>query len=124
MSTSILDVRRCAMIAGLLWGITATPVSAATLYVAPDGNDAWSGKLQHSNAQRTDGPLATLAGARNAFRRAKTRGPLTEAVCVQVAAGTYPLLRRRLLLKTATSVPLSPPLGCRCLPLVVRRAVE
>ena len=79
------------MIAGVLWGMTTTPLAAATLYVAPDGNDAWSGKLQHTNAQRTDGPLATLMGARNAVRRAKARGPLTEAVYIHVAAGTYPL---------------------------------
>ena len=79
MSTLIQDLRRCALIAGLLWGMTATPVSAATLYVAPDGNDAWSGKLQHSNARRTDGPLATLVGSQKRRptregRRAVDRG--------------------------------------------------
>ena len=30
------------------------------LYVATNGNDAWSGKLPEPNADGTDGPLATL----------------------------------------------------------------
>lgn len=91
MSTSIVTLRRYGLIAVLLWTTVATPAGAATLYVAPDGNDAWSGKLEHANAGRTDGPLASLAGARNALRRVKAQGTLSEAVCVEVAAGTYPL---------------------------------
>lgn len=64
---------------------------AVTLYVAPDGNDAWSGKRNDANAQGTDGPLATLVGARNAVRRLKEQGPLTESVQVSVAGGSYRL---------------------------------
>jgi hypothetical protein len=30
------------------------------LYVAPDGNDSWSGRLDRPNRSRTDGPLRTL----------------------------------------------------------------
>ena len=94
MSTSILDVRRCVMIAGLLWGMTATPVSAATLYVAPDGNDAWSGKLEQPNAEQHR--RAAGHAGRGQKRRAAAEGPrpLKEAVHVNVAAGTYPLARR------------------------------
>ena len=61
---------------------------AATFHVAPDGNDAWSGKLQRPNAAGTDGPLASLAGARDAIRRLKAQGA-AEAVTVLVADGTY-----------------------------------
>ncbi len=38
-------------------------------YVAVNGGDRWSGRLPEPNAARTDGPLATLAGARDAVRR-------------------------------------------------------
>jgi len=66
-------------------------VSAATFYVAPSGDDRWSGTLQKPNAEKTDGPLATLTAARDAIRRLKARGGLREPVTVFLAAGTYPL---------------------------------
>lgn len=37
-----------------------TQSTGKTLYVAPNGNDAWSGSLPEPNTARTDGPLATL----------------------------------------------------------------
>ena len=40
-------------------------------YVSPKGNDAWSGRLIEPNADGTDGPLATLAGAQKALRALK-----------------------------------------------------
>jgi hypothetical protein len=62
---------------------------AATLHVAPDGNDAWSGTLERPNAGQTDGPLASLNGARDAVRKLKAQGPLSEPVHVVIAAGEY-----------------------------------
>ncbi len=38
------------------------------LHVSTNGNDGWSGCLTEPNADRTDGPLATIAGARNRVR--------------------------------------------------------
>ena len=67
--------------AGLL-GPSTTAFAAATLYVATDGNDAWTGKLAAPNAERSDGPLATLAKARDAVRALKAAGPLVEPVSV------------------------------------------
>ncbi len=64
---------------------------AETFYVAPDGNDGWSGRQPQPSADRTDGPLATLAGARDAIRRRKALGALAEPVRVLVAGGTYTL---------------------------------
>jgi hypothetical protein len=64
---------------------------ASTLYVSPTGSDAWSGRLERPNGAKTDGPLASLQGARDAVRRLKAAGPLKEPVRVLVAAGTYPL---------------------------------
>ncbi|HOS92397.1 MAG TPA: hypothetical protein PLQ54_03730, partial [Armatimonadota bacterium] len=63
------------------------PVS---LFVSPDGRDTWTGRLAAPNPARTDGPLATLAGARDRLRalRANRRlGPVT----VLVRGGTYVL---------------------------------
>ncbi|MEI6501702.1 MAG: right-handed parallel beta-helix repeat-containing protein, partial [Armatimonadota bacterium] len=66
-------------------------VHAATLFVSPAGKDAWSGRLQASNKTGTDGPVASLQGARDAVRRLKAQGPLTEPVTVRFAKGGYPL---------------------------------
>jgi 3D (Asp-Asp-Asp) domain-containing protein len=69
----------------------ASVASAATFHVAPDGNDQWSGRLEKPNAGKTDGPLASLAGARDAVRKLKAAGPLKEPVKVVVADGLYTL---------------------------------
>jgi hypothetical protein len=62
---------------------------AATLYLAPDGDDSWSGRLERPKRDRSDGPLASLAGARDAIRRLKSAAPLAEPIRVIIAAGTY-----------------------------------
>lgn len=67
------------------------PACALTLHVAPTGHDAWSGKLAEPNPGKTDGPVATLPGARDAIRKLKAAGPLTEPVTVKVAKGSYPI---------------------------------
>ncbi len=74
--------------AGLL-GLSAAAIAGTTFYVATDGNDAWSGKLAAPNAERSDGPLATLAKARDAVRALKAAGPLAEPVNVQIRGGVY-----------------------------------
>jgi len=63
-----------------------------TIHVAPGGDGHWSGALSHPNAARTDGPLATLKGARDRIRTLRHEqkigfGPIT----VMIAAGTYPV---------------------------------
>lgn len=51
------------------------------LYVSTEGNDSWSGRLAEPNEDRTDGPFATIAKARDAVREmkhaAKLAGPVT-----------------------------------------------
>ena len=57
-------------------------------YVAPDGDDGWSGRCASPNRSRTDGPFRTLKRAQDAVRAAKregSRGPVT----VLVRGGTY-----------------------------------
>ncbi len=56
----------------------------AVWYVAPDGNDAWTGQREVANPERTDGPLATLAAARDVSR--KTAG---EPRRIVLAAGRF-----------------------------------
>src|SRR2546426_1570125 len=60
-------------------------------YVSPDGNDAWSGKLAATNADKTDGPFATIGKARDAIRHLKAQGPLTQPVTVYLRGGLYVL---------------------------------
>ena len=91
MATLMLRVCCRTLAIGLLLCCMPTSLLAATLHVAPNGNDTWSGQLQQPNAGKTDGPLATLAGARNAVRRLKAQGPLKAAVEVIVAPGAYSL---------------------------------
>jgi len=71
--------------------IAAQVTSAAKLYVSPKGSDSWSGRMEQPNSQKTDGPKASLAGARDAIRQLKSKGPLKAPVRVVVAAGTYTL---------------------------------
>jgi hypothetical protein len=77
---------------GLILLALAAPVSAATLFVAPEGRDTWSGSEARPNAAQSDGPLASLEGARNRVRQLQQSGPLSEPVLVVIAEGTYPLL--------------------------------
>ncbi len=64
---------------------------AVTLHVSTAGNDWWSGRLAQPNKERTDGPLASLAGARDTIRLLKSKGPLVSTVRVIVLDGTYTL---------------------------------
>ena len=81
---------RAWLVSSLVLGLTgALPVLALDLHVAPGGNDDWSGKLALPNATHTDGPLGSLTGARNAIRKLKASGPLTEPLRVLVADGRY-----------------------------------
>lgn len=69
---------------------TAEKASGVSLYVSTDGNDAWSGRLAEPNAAKTDGPFASITGARDAIRRLKaTQGELTEPVNVFIRGGVY-----------------------------------
>ena len=64
---------------------------AVSFYVSPQGNDQWSGRLARPNRQRTDGPVASLAGARDKIRRLKSQGAITNPMRIIVMDGTYTL---------------------------------
>ena len=71
--------------------------SDAAFFVAPDGNDRWSGRLAAPNAAGNDGPFATLARARDAVREVKTTGAVQEPITVMVRGGKYYLDRTLIL---------------------------
>lgn len=71
--------------------LAAPAARSLTLYVAPNGNDAWSGKLAAPNLAGSDGPLASLPGARDAIRRSKAAGTLKAPVKVLLRGGMYSL---------------------------------
>jgi hypothetical protein len=60
------------------------------LHVAPTGRDTWSGMSAAPNAAKTDGPLASLAGARDAVRRLRALGQMPAGgVTVEFQRGRY-----------------------------------
>lgn len=70
----------------------AEPKPGLVLYVAPAGDDAWSGRLATPNPARTDGPVKTLLRARDLVRALKQAGGLPDGgVEVRVHTGTYEL---------------------------------
>jgi len=93
MSMTRLRGAPLAALATALALICARPAAASgvlKLYVSPRGDDAWSGRLERPALDGTDGPLASLAGARDAIRRLrKKHGRLLQAVTVEFADGTY-----------------------------------
>jgi len=67
------------------------PFKSGDLYVSPQGNDRWSGKLAAPNAEGSDGPVATLKRARDLIRERKVSGELAGPLTVWVRGGRYPL---------------------------------
>src|SRR6476660_9418539 len=63
------------------------------LYVAPIGNDRWTGRSARINDTKTDGPLATMEGARNVIRGLKARLGEVPPVRVLFASGSYRLTK-------------------------------
>jgi hypothetical protein len=83
------NVKLCGLMLWLL--LVTTSCLGELLYVSPTGNDVWTGRLDKPNAEGTDGPLASLTGARDRIRQLKLTVSLTEPVRVIVAGGDYRL---------------------------------
>ncbi len=73
----------------LFHGVPSFGAKAATFYVAPNGNDTWSGRLPEPNADKTDGPFGSLQQARDRVRELKQAGLPEGGVAVLVRGGTY-----------------------------------
>ena len=79
------------LVASSLSATKAQPAPELVLHVAPGGDDRWSGKLARPDG-RSDGPLASLQGARDRVRRLRDGDPKRfSSVVVRIADGSYPL---------------------------------
>jgi regulation of enolase protein 1 (concanavalin A-like superfamily) len=65
------------LLRGEKWEKFSNEGKTADFYVAPNGNDSWSGSLAEPNADQTDGPFASIQRAQVAVRslKAKTYTP-------------------------------------------------
>ena len=61
---------------------------SADYYIAPNGNDSWSGKLAAPNSARTDGPFASVPRAQEAVR-SLVKTDAGKPVAVTLFGGTY-----------------------------------
>ncbi|MCF7707870.1 MAG: right-handed parallel beta-helix repeat-containing protein [Verrucomicrobia bacterium] len=64
---------------------------ALDIYVSPEGDDNWSGRLSEPRAEGGDGPLATLQGARDRIRALREESADIGVVRVIVKDGHYSL---------------------------------
>jgi len=71
--------------------ITIRDPQPGDLYVSPQGKDAWSGRLPEPDASGSDGPLATVARARDLIRARLRYGALPGPLTVWLRGGRYPL---------------------------------
>ncbi len=82
----------CAIICGLVLGVMSIKSSslAQDFYVSPEGNDRWSGRLAAPNAEKTDGPFASLARAQQAVRELRNQQPDRDRpIVVAIRGGRY-----------------------------------
>jgi parallel beta-helix repeat protein len=79
-------------------GVRAEGIASATekvaekadIYVSPQGDDSWSGRLLEPSAGRTDGPLASVAQAQRLVRRLKQSEPDRKTpIVVAIRGGWY-----------------------------------
>ena len=77
----------------LLFLLTVSlPAKSLTLYVATNGNDGWSGRLDKPARGGADGPLATLSAALKSARTARLDSlGAPDRVTILLRGGTYPV---------------------------------
>lgn len=83
------DSTNCVAVALLAAALACMPIDASaatTFFVAPDGNDRWSGTVASPNG--ADGPFQTLSRAKAAVQRQIAAG-MTSDVSVQIRSGEY-----------------------------------
>jgi hypothetical protein len=80
-------LHRVALGAALCLAAGIAAAGPVTVYVAPNGKDSWTGTAARPNKARTDGPVASLLGARNALRKLRT--DTSTAARVVIAGGRY-----------------------------------
>ena len=97
--------------AGLFALCAVTSFGDTVLYVSPDGNDAFSGGAAAVNAEKTDGPIRSLAEAVKRVEQIRAETPaLNEPVVVELADGVYELSETLALTAKISGTDLSPTL--------------
>jgi hypothetical protein len=82
---------------------------AADLFVSPEGNDQWSGRLDRPNAERTDGPVATLDRARQLVLKLRAyQPPRAKPMVVAIRGGTYYLSKTLVFEPADSGTPAAP----------------
>lgn len=61
------------------------------IYVSPNGNDKWSGKISEANNEKNDGPLATLEAAQKKVRKLIAQPESRKSIKVILRGGRYEL---------------------------------
>lgn len=80
------------IMAGLvLSSLPNTATASATFYVAPNGNDRWSGTVPSPTRDRSDGPFKTIEHAREAVRAARSDKSASGPITIYLRGGTYAL---------------------------------
>lgn len=83
--------------------------SGLVVYVSPDGNDDWSGRIEAPNAYKTDGPVASLEKARDYVRHLKTVARLKSGpIEIRLLPGNYARQSSFTLTKEDSGAPESP----------------
>ena len=73
---------------------TSTLKYGLKMFVSPAGNDNWTGKLNQPNENKSDGPFASLEGARTAIRNLKESKKLPKGnIIVEIQEGIYEVPR-------------------------------
>ena len=91
--TTLLTGIKCTLIGFTLMASSHISAADATpeahFFISPAGSDQWSGKLPEANANKTDGPFATLERARDIVRikNKENKGN----TLVSIRGGTYQL---------------------------------
>ncbi len=74
----------------LLYRCSSEKITNNALFIAPSGNDSWSGKLAEPNKNETDGPYATFQKAQETIRESKKIDNLpADGITVYVCEGYY-----------------------------------
>lgn len=87
--------RICSFVAAIFFLSVFVPqvlvAEPLTLYIAPEGNDAWTGTLAVPDPAANDGPLATVYRARDIVRDKLQQNALPEGARIVFRQGTYVL---------------------------------
>ena len=70
-----------------LQGSMNTKISC--LYIAPNGNDHWSGLYPEPLVDKADGPLATIEAARDKIRKLRVKDNVSGNITVFIRSGRY-----------------------------------